>query len=193
MKYEAPALRTRPSRKFLCALAAVFAVGAAAASAAASFAAPLDSCVLPVSCPTISTPTLPPISVPLPLPLPTTTAAPATTSTTPPASSGQVAETEAATASAPFTFTVAHISARRLGGLRRIDVELSLSHAAMVVAILHRGDVPSFVGVRSGRMGTNRFLLIVPARVSVGRHTLSLVIGTGTERRTFTQSISLPK
>jgi hypothetical protein len=200
MKPAAPAPRFRPNGKTLCGLAAIFAAGLVAATATTSSAAPLDDCLLlPLTCPTISTPTLPPISVPLPLPTtaPTTTTttttaqAPtpsaSTSSSTPPAQAGGAA------ASAPFIFSVAQISARRIGGLRRIDVRLSLSHASMVVAVLHRSDVPSLVAVRAGRVGANTFLLSVPARIRAGRHTLKLVVGNGTEQRTFTQSISIPK
>jgi hypothetical protein len=201
MKPAAPAPRARPSGKSLCALACVFAAGVVAATTTTSSAAPLDGCVLPppLTCPTVSTPTLPTVSVPLP----TTTAAPppTTTATTtpagtqpPPSPTGPApAQAEAGPAATPFSFSIGRISARRIGLLRRLELQLSLSHPALVVAVLHRRDVPSLVAIRAGRAGANRFTVAVPARVRAGRHTLKLVFGTGAEQHTVLRSISVPR
>jgi hypothetical protein len=199
MKPAAPAPRARPSGKSLCALACVFAAGVVAATSATSAAAPFDGCVLPptLTCPTVSTPTLPTVSVPLPT---TTAAPPPTTATTtagtepPPSPTGPApAQAEAGPAATPFSFSIGRISARRIGTFRQIDIPLSLSHPALVVAVLHRRDVPSLVAIRAGRAGANRFIVAVPARVRAGRHTLKLVFGTGAEQHTVLRSISVPR
>ena len=63
----------------------------------------------------------------------------------------------------------------------------------MVVAVLHRNNVPSLVAIRAGRAGANTLAVPVPARIRAGRHTLKLVLGTGAEQHTFTRRISVPK
>jgi len=197
MKPAPPDPRDRPYGKWLCALGAIFAAGVVAATAATSSAAPLDDCLLPLplTCPTVSAPTVPPISVPLPLPATTTT--PTTTSATPTTPSPTPNSTSPAPndvdPAAHFSYTVVQISARRIGSRRQIVLRLSLSHAAMVVAVLHRSGIPSLVAIRAGRPGANTFAVAVPTRIRAGRHTLKLVLGTGAEQHTFTRRISVPK
>ena len=188
----------RPPRRSVLALGALFAAGIAAASiVGSSAAAPEDDCVVGLVCPgvTVTTPTLP--TVTLPLPTTTTTATTTTTSTSsgttavPPASGGGDSQNPAA--DEPFTYTIVQVSTRRVGPVRWIHMQLSLSKAATVVAILHRQNVPSIVAVRPGREGANKFAVTVPRRVHAGRYTLKLVLGVGVDQYAATRTISIPK
>jgi hypothetical protein len=203
MRSLSPAPRFRHPIRSACALALVLGAGALTGAVASSAAAPADNCVvLPLSCPTISTPTIPPISVPLPTtPAPPTTTAPATQ----PPAPGDTTSTPAQTSPTPsssgaggttaeaFSYTVTGVSARRSGPFRWIDLHVSLSHDATVVAVLHRSDVPTLVAVRTGRAGENRFAVAVPARVRAGRYELRLVFGTGAGHQTITRRIAIPR
>jgi hypothetical protein len=202
MRSLSPALRFRHPIRSACALALVLGAGALAWAVASSAAAPADNCVvLPLSCPTISTPTIPTISVPLPTtPGPTTTTAPATQ---PPAPGGTTSNPQqtsptptsgaGGTTAEAFSYTVTRVSARRSGPFRWIDLHVSLSQTATVVAVLHRSDVPALVAVRTGRAGENRFAVAVPARVRAGRYALRLVFGTGAGHQTITRRIAIPR
>lgn len=200
MRSLTPAPRFRHPIRSACALALVLGAGALAGAVASSAAAPADNCVvLPLSCPTISTPTIPPISVPLPTtPAPPTTTAPATQppapggTTSPPAQTSPTPGAGGTTAEA-FSYTLTRVSARRSGPFRWIDLHVSLSHTATVVAVLHRSGVPSLVAVRTGRAGENRFAVAVPARVRAGRYALRLVFGTGAGHQTITRRLAMPR
>lgn len=93
---------------------------------------------------------------------------------------------------APLTYDV-RTSVRRSGRRRWIDLRVSLSQAATVVAILQRRDVPVVAAVRGGRVGENTFAVSVPRRVRPGRYALKLVLATATERRTLIRAISVPR
>jgi hypothetical protein len=202
MRSLSPAPRFRHPIRSACALALVLGAGALAGAVASSAAAPADNCVvLPLSCPTISTPTIPPISVPLPTtPEPTTSTAPATQ---PPAPGGTTSDPQqtsptptsgaGGTTAEAFSYTVTRVSARRSGPFRWIDLHVSLSHTATVVAVLHRSGVPALVAVRTGRAGENRFAVAVPARIRAGRYALRLVFGTGAGHQTITRLIAIPR
>jgi hypothetical protein len=189
MRSLTPAPRFRHPIRSACALALVLGAGALAGAVASSAAAPADNCVvLPLSCPTIATPTIPPISVPLP-----TTPAPGGTASTPTQTSPTPTSGAGATTAEAFSYTVTRVSARRSGPFRWIDLHVSLSHDATVVAVLHRRDVPALVAVRTGRAGENRFAVAVPARVRAGRYALRLVFGTGAGHQTITRRIAIPR
>jgi hypothetical protein len=193
--------RFRHPIRSACALALVLGAGALAGAVASSAAAPADNCVvLPLSCPTISTPTIPPISVPLPMtPGPTTTApatqppAPGGTTSNPQQTSPTPTSGAGGTTAEAFSYTVTRVSARRSGPFRWIDLHVSLSQTATVVAVLHRSGVPALVAVRTGRVGENRFAVAVPARVRAGRYALRLVFGTGAGHQTITRRIAIPR
>lgn len=190
MKRSAPVPHLRAGLAF----ASLFAAGLVAAIATtSSSAAPADDCVLPISCPTLPTVTLPTISVPS-LPLPTSST---TTTSTPPASPAPPAPSgsgsAAAVPAASFRYTVTRVAVRKTARARWIDVQLSLSQAATVVAVLHKRGVPSLVAIRGGKSGANRYALTVPARVKAGRYTFKLVFGLGTEHHTFTRPVSVPR
>lgn len=191
MRPLTPAPRFRNPIRSACALAVVLGAGALTGAAASSAAAPDDNCVvLPLTCPTISTPTIPPISVPLPATQPPApggnTSIPIQTSPTPTSGAG-------GTTAEAFSYTVTRVSAQRSGPFRWIDLRVSLSHTATVVAVLHRSDVPALVAVRTGRAGENRFTVAVPARVRAGRYALRLVFGTGAGHLTITRLIAIPR
>jgi len=161
-------------------LATLFAAGLGASTVSASSAATDPDCIV-IQCPTISTPTLPELpttSTPLggtsTTTPSTTTPAPAPTpgGSTPPPASGQ----PAATPSAAFSYSVARVWLKRTAGVRRLSIELSLSHPATIVSVLHRGGVPSLVDVRSGRAGTTTLTLALNRRIKAGRYTLRLVL-----------------
>jgi len=175
-------------------LATLFAAGLGASTVSASSAATAPDCIV-IQCPTISTPTLPglpTVSTPLggtstTTPSTTTTSAPTSGSSTPPPASGQPAATSA------FSYSVARVSLKRTAGIRRLSIELSLSHPATIVSVLHRGGVPSLVDVRSGRAGTTTLTLALNRRIKAGRYTLRLVFARAEEHYTYTRSVTVPK
>ena len=185
----------RPARRVALTMAALFAAGIAAASTVgSSAAAPEDDCVLGLVCPGVTVPTLPTVTLPLPTKPTTTTSS--TPSSTPPASAPPAAGTGGSQTRAvdePFTYTIVQISARRTGPIRWIRLQLTLSKAATVVAILHRNNVPSVVAVRAARTGTNKLVVTVPRRVRGGRYSLKVVLGTGVDQYAVTQTISIPR
>ena len=189
----------RPARRVALTMAALFAAGIAAASTVgSSAAAPEDDCVLGLVCPGVTVPTLPTATLPLPT-TPTTTTT-ATTSATPSSTPAQSAPPAAGTggsqtqaADEPFTYTIVQISARRTGPVRWIRLQLTLSKAATVVAILHRSNVPSIIAVRAARTGTTKLTVTVPRRVRAGRYSLKVVLGTGVDQYAVTRTISIPR
>jgi hypothetical protein len=195
----------------ISAFAGLLGAGVLVAGSSALSATPSDDCLLPPVCPTLPAPTVPTIpTVSLPTPTttsPSTTTTPSTTtspSDSSPATSGgtgsvgggaaQGAETSAAApdAHAPLTYSV-RTSVRRTGGRRWIDLRLTLSQPATLVAILHRSEVPFVATVRTGKAGSNAFALSVPRRVRAGRYALRLVLATSSARHTINRRISLPK
>ena len=185
----------RPARRVALTMAALFAAGIAAASiVGSSAAAPEDDCVLGLVCPGVTVPTLPTATLPLPT-TPTTTTS-ATPPSTPPQSAPPAAGTggsQTQAADKPFTYTIVQISARRTGPVRWIRLQLTLSKAATVVAILHRSNVPSIVAVRAARTGTTKLTVTVPRRVRAGRYSLKVVLGTGVDQYAVTRTISIPR
>jgi hypothetical protein len=93
---------------------------------------------------------------------------------------------------APLTYSL-RASVRRTGGRRWIDLRLTLSHPATVVAIVHRSEVPFVATVRTGQAGSNTFAVSVPRRVRAGRYALRLVLATSSAHHTVNRRISLPK
>src|SRR6266571_8181006 len=148
-------------------------------------------CVTPVICPTITTPTLPTISLPLPT---TTTTPPTTTSADPTQANTDATATTQSTgapdgASAPpqapsVAFTFAVVSSVHAHGHRRwVELRVSLSRPARVVATLFRGRVISARGRYAAAKGANRFRLSVPRRAPAGRNLLKVELAAGTTRR----------
>jgi hypothetical protein len=190
VKPKTPVFRLARGAKLASALAVLLAAGVVAATATTSTAAPLD-CGLPV-CPTVSLPTLPTVSAPLPVTLPTTsTASPPPAGGTPgPATT--TTDTAAASAQA-FGFTVVRASLRRSRHMRWLELQVSLSHPALVVAILHRAGIPALVQLSDGHAGATTIAVPIPARVHAGRYVLRVVGATGTARTTYTRMISVPR
>jgi hypothetical protein len=176
-----------------CLMTAALVAGVLAGGSGALSANPADDCLLPPECPTLPVPSLPDVS----LPLPTTT----TTTTTPaPAGAGSATGSGApagstsgeAAPAATLAYTV-RTSVRRNGKRRWIDLRLTLSQPATVVAILHRAQVPAVAVVRKGLAGSNAFAITVPRRVRAGRYALKLVLASSGAHNVVTRGVSIPK
>jgi hypothetical protein len=168
-------------------LATLFAAGLGTSVVSTSSAATASDCIV-IQCPTISTPTLPglpTVSTPLGG---TSTTTPSTTIAASPSPGGQPAATPSA-----FSYTVARVSLQRTAGIRRLSIELSLSHPATIVSMLHRGGVPSLVDVRSGRAGTTTLTLALNRRIKAGRYTLRVVFARAEDHYTYTRRVTVPK
>lgn len=196
MKDHSPA-PTSPRRgvRLAVGLATLCAAGLGTSVVSTSSAATASDCIV-IQCPTISTPPLPglpTVSTPLggtstTTPSTTIAASPTPGGSTPPPASGQPAATPSA-----FSYTVARVSLQRTAGVRRLSIELSLSHPATIVSMLRRGGVPSLVDVRSGRAGTTTLTLALNRRIKAGRYTLRLVFARAEDHYTYTRRVTVPK
>ena len=168
-------------------LGGIFSAGVASSSASRS-----SACVLPSVCSSLPLPTLPEV----PLPVETGTNTTSSGGTAPgrpgPPSQTNVVPSGVDEPAAPLSFTVRTIM-RRTGGRRWIDLQVSLSEAAAVVAILQRRSSPVLAAVRTARPGANAFVLTLPRRVRSGRYELKIVLATATVTRTLHRRVSVPK
>jgi hypothetical protein len=181
--------KSPPTRRVAAggALLALLTAGLFAAFATTSAAAPAEECPVPLP---LECPALPPLPVELPATATTTQPPPAAPApATAPAASPQPAETVAA-AAAPFTFAV-RSSARKSGARRWIDLRISLSHPAAVVAVLRRGQVPHVASVFKGSVGTSAFVISVPRRVRAGRYVLDVVLARAEDQQTVSRRVVL--
>jgi hypothetical protein len=194
-------LLTQPGRRPLprpgyvakaCVLTTALISGVLAAGTGALSANPADECLLPPACPTLPVPSLPDVSLPITTTTTTTTTTPASEEPEP-AGGEATASTPTSAATAPTLAYTVRASVRRTGTRRWIDLRLTLSQPATVVAILHRAEVPAVATVRTGRAGANTYAINVPRRVRPGRYALRLVLASAASRHTVTRRISIPK
>ena len=193
--FPPPALGHVPRPKLVArigALAAFLVLGVLAAGTSAFSATPADDCPLPPVCPVVPVPTLPEVSVPG---LTTTSPSDPAPDTGPAGATGGGASPTAPvpTGEAAVLTYVVRASVRKKSNRRWIDLRLSLSHPATVVAILQRAQVPLVAAVRTGRPGANAFVVSLPRRVRAGRYALKLVLATANSRRTVTRALLVPK
>jgi hypothetical protein len=177
-----------------CVMTGALIAGVLAAGSGALSATPADDCLLLPVCPTLPMPSLPDVSPPIPTTTTPSDAEPEPAGGAGPAGSGtQAGSTSGEAAPAATLAYTVRTSVRRDGKRRWIDLRLTLSQSATVVAILHRAEVPAVAAVRTGRAGSNTFAITVPRRVRAGRYALKLVLASSNAHHVVTRGVSIPK
>jgi hypothetical protein len=153
---------------------------------------------LPPSClPTVSTPTLP-VSTTLPISLPVTTTVtlpggtPSTTTPGAQATTTTAATQTSASAEAALAYSL-RTAVRRLGGKRWIDIRLTVSADATLLARLNRAQHRYANGRFDARQGANRFRLPIARQAKAGRYTLTVQLAAGDKQATVRRTVTVPK
>jgi hypothetical protein len=167
-------------------LSVVLGGGCFAADAVTAHARPLD-CVTPVLCPSVSVPTLPTVSLPLPTTNSSTTQ-PTTATTDDPARTTQDSPQQPSSALALTLRTSVHARQHR----RWVELRLSVSQAASVVANLVRSRTVVARGRYAARAGSNRFNLNVPQRANGGPALLTVDLTADAAHRQVVRALILP-